>query len=116
MAKIPYNQLSKELKRLKRLLKNVPKDRQPIAENLFDELAFMDQTMDKLKAQVNEEGATAMFEQGSQKFLREHPAFKGYISMIQRYNQTLKQLIDLLPKTDGQEESDPLLEFVKGGK
>lgn len=116
MAKIPYNQLSKELKRLKQILKNVPKDRQPIAENLFEELAFMEKTMDGLKAQVNEEGATAMFEQGSQKFLREHPAFKGYISMIQRYNQTLKQLIDLLPKADGQEQEDALMAFVKGAK
>jgi len=32
------------------------------------------------------------------------------------YNQTLKQLIDLLPKTDGQSEADPLLEFIKGGE
>ncbi len=56
-----------------------------------------------------------MFEQGSQKFLREHPAFKGYISLIQRYNQVMRQLIDLLP-ADGLDEDDPLLDFVKGGK
>ena len=116
MAKIPYNQLSKELKRLKQILKNVPQDRQPIAESLFDELAFMDRTMQSLREQVNKDGPISLFKQGKQEFLREHPALTAYNKTIQRYNQTLKQLIDLLPKTDGQSEADPLLEFIKGGK
>ncbi len=35
MAKIPYKQLSKELKRLKKILGEIPEDRRPIAESLF---------------------------------------------------------------------------------
>ena len=116
MPKIPYNELSKELKRLKQTLKNVQEDRRPIAENLFEELAFMEKTMDSLKAQVNEEGPVSMFKQGAQEFLREHPALTAYNKTLQRYNQTLKQLIDLLPKVEGNSEDDPLLAFVKGGK
>ncbi len=115
MAEIAYKDLPVELKRLRQIVKDVPKDRRPIAETLFNEIAFMDKTLNSLKAQVNKEGPTAMFEQGSQKFLREHPAFKGYISLIQRYNQVMRQLIDLLP-ADGLDEDDPLLDFVKGGK
>lgn len=115
MAKIPYSRLSKELKRLKKTLQEIPDDRRPIAESLFDELAFMDQTMQKLREQVNKDGPISLFKQGKQEFLREHPALTAYNKTIQRYNQTLKQLIDLLPKSDGLDEDDPLLEFVKGG-
>jgi hypothetical protein len=116
VSKISYKDLPKELKQLKKVLKNVPKDRQPIAENLFDELAFMDQTMQKLREQVNADGPISLFKQGKQEFLREHPALTAYNKTIQRYNQTLKQLIDLLPKADGQGDADPLLEFIKGGE
>ncbi len=116
MSKIPYKDLPKELKQLKKVLKNVPKDRRPIAENLFDELAFMDQTMQKLREQVNADGPISLFKQGKQEFLREHPALTAYNKTVQRYNQTLKQLIDLLPKADGQGDADPLLEFIKGGE
>ena len=116
MAKIPYKQLSKELKRLKKILGEIPEDRRPIAESLFDELAFMDQTMQKLREQVNKDGPISLFKQGKQEFLREHPALTAYNKTIQRYNQTLKQLIDLLPKAGGQGDADPLLEFIKGGE
>lgn len=114
MAKIPYRELPIELKRLKQTIKDVPKDRRPIAEALFDELAFMDKTMCSLKAQVNEEGPVSLFKQGRQEFLREHPALTAYNKTLQRFNQTMKQLIDLLPK-DGPGEDDPLLDFVRGG-
>lgn len=116
MGKIPYRELSKEMKRLKRTLKDIPEDRRPIGESLFDELAFMDKTLETLRAQVNEEGPTSMFKQGKQQFLREHPALTAYNKTLQRYNQTLKQLIDLLPKAGGQGDADPLLEFIKGGE
>ena len=116
MSKISYKDLPKELKQLKKVLKNVPKDRRPIAENLFDELAFMDQTMQKLREQVNADGPISLFKQGKQEFLREHPALTAYNKTVQRFNQTLKQLIDLLPKASDQQEDDPLLDFVKGGK
>lgn len=114
MSKIPYRELSKEMKRLKRILKTIPEDRRAIGESLFEELAFMEKTMDSLKAQVNEEGPVSLFKQGKQEFLREHPALTAYNKTLQRYNQTMKQLIDLLPDSEEEQQADPLLEFVQG--
>lgn len=104
---------SNEMKKLEKILKNVPKDRQPVAQNLFKELLFMEQTLTELKKQIQEEGATAMFKQGKQEFLREHPALKGYNTMIQRYSLIYKQVIDLLPPSIVKEKKDELLEFIK---
>lgn len=104
-------EISKEMKKLSKILKEVPKDRQPIAQSLFEELVFMQKTLVKLKEQIEEEGPTSMFKQGKQEFLREHPALKGYNTTIQRYSLLYKQLTDLLPPTTGTDKSDPLIDF-----
>lgn len=109
--KIP---ISTDMKKVKQLLKNVPADRQPIAQGLYNELVFMQNTLNTLKEQVGNEGAVSMFKQGAQEFLREHPALKAYNTTIQRYSLIYKQLVDLLPKTDAEQATDPLMDFLKG--
>lgn len=106
--------LSKEMKGLKKILKDIPKDRQPIAQSLFNELSFMQKTLIELKKQIKEDGPTTMFKQGSQEFLHEHPALKGYNTTIQRYSLLYKQITDLLPPPVGKEKLDPLIDFIKG--
>lgn len=106
--------ISKEMKKLKKILKEIPQDRQAVAQSLYTELVFMQKTLEKLRQQVEEEGPTAMFKQGKQEFLREHPALKGYNTTVQRYSLLYKQLTDLLPPTAGTQQSDPLIDFIKG--
>ena len=105
--------ISKEMKKLKKILKEIPQDRQAVAQSLYTELVFMQKTLEKLRQQVEEEGPTAMFKQGKQEFLREHPALKGYNTTVQRYSLLYKQLTDLLPPTAGTQQSDPLIDFIK---
>ena len=105
--------VSTDMKKVKKILKEIPEDRQPIAQGLYNELVFMQNTLKELKQQVEEEGAVSMFKQGKQEFLREHPALTAYNKTIQRYGQIYKQLLDLLPRTDTEQETDPLIEFIK---
>lgn len=107
-------EISTNMKRLKKSLKEVPKEKQPVAQSLFDELVFMQNTLLTLKEQIEDEGATAMFKQGKQEFLREHPALKGYNTMVQRYSLLYKQVCDLLPAKEQPKETDPLIDFIKG--
>lgn len=106
--------VSADMRKVKRLLKDIPEDRKPIAEGLYNELVFMQNTMAALKQQVEEEGAVSMFKQGRQEFLREHPALKAYNTTIQRYSLIYKQLVDLLPKTETEQQTDALIDFIKG--
>lgn len=105
-----------DLRKLKAQLKEVPTERQPIANSLYGELVFMQNTLDTLKQQVNEEGAVNMFVQGKQQFLREHPALKAYNTTIQRYSLIYKQIIDLLPKAPEKGTGDALLDFLNKGE
>lgn len=105
---------TKDMKKLEAAIKTIPQDRQAIAKSLYNELVFMQNTLDTLKQQVEEEGPTAMFKQGAQEFLREHPALKGYNTTVQRYSLLYKQLVDLLPAVITEPKDDPLLSFIKG--
>ncbi|EOP82971.1 hypothetical protein IGM_05166 [Bacillus cereus HuB4-4] len=88
--------ISSDMKKLKTILRQIPKERLPIAQGLYNELVFMQTTLESLKTQVNEEGPTAMFKQGRQEFLREHPALKAYNTTVQRYSLLYKQLVDFI--------------------
>lgn len=106
--------ISSDMKKLKTILRQIPKERQAVAQSLYNELVFMQKTLATLKQQVDEEGPTAMFKQGAQEFLREHPALKGYNTTVQRYSLLYKQLTDLLPPAAGTPQNDSLLDFIRG--
>lgn len=105
--------ISTEMKKLRTLIRKVPKDRLPIAKSIFEELVFMQNTLSTLKEQIETEGPVSLFKQGKQEFLREHPAEQAYVKMTQRYSQLFKQLTDLLPPSEGEQKKDDLLDFSR---
>jgi len=105
--------ITKEMRDLKKLLKQIPDDRKAVANSLYNELLFMDGTLTKLRNQILEEGPTSVLIQGPQEMPVQHPALKGYIALIQRFGVIYKQLTDLLPQSEGTKEKDALLEFLK---
>jgi len=107
-------QIKKEIKKLKRLFENLPKDKQRAAEGLIQEAAFMRVTLEEIRHIIDQEGIIEHFEQGAQKFLREHPATKVYNAMINRYATVCKQLFDMMPDPEaGKQVEDELMAFVK---
>jgi hypothetical protein len=46
--------ISKEMRNLKKILKQIPKDRQAIAQSLYNELEFMQKTLETLREQVTQ--------------------------------------------------------------
>jgi len=85
----------------------------PVAYDLIEELNFMKETMNELKNTVRTHGATYIFKQGEQEYLKESPAMKSYNTTVSKYNATLKQLLSLLPQEV--EESDAFMNFVTNG-
>src|SRR5690606_33613467 len=106
--------IKKEEARLKKIFADIPEDKRRVAEGLVKEAAFMRVTLEETRAVIDHEGVIERFEQGAQRFLREHPATKVYASFVNRYSAIVKQLIDLLPAAEkGKTEADELIEFVK---
>ncbi|MFV9511815.1 hypothetical protein [Tepidibacillus sp. LV47] len=118
MDKIDKEKLiKKEMQKLNKFFKNIPKEKQQMIEGLKQQAAFMYATLMELQNIMNNEGAVELFEQGKQRLLREHPASKVYNAMIKNYSSVIKQLIDLLPKEEQTKQTeDELLAFIKKAK
>lgn len=112
MAIAKDKQTLKDAADFKMILGKIPDDKQPIAEKLINELMFMTKILDTLKKTIEENGPVENFKQGSQEYLRESPALKGYNTTIQRYSLLYKQLEGLLPKTPIDTKGDALLQFI----
>ncbi|MBF0737425.1 hypothetical protein E4T73_04535 [Staphylococcus arlettae] len=82
-----------------------------VAYDLLEELVFMKETMDELKATVQLHGATYLFKQGEQEYLKENPAMKSYNTTVTKYNATMKQLLSLIPEQS--DKSDAFMDFVE---
>jgi hypothetical protein len=106
---------SKEIRKLKTIVRKVPKDRRAIAENLLTEITFMAATLEELRQHVAENGAVDLFKQGAQEFMRESPALKAYNTTIQRYSLLYKQLVDMLPKAAPEDTGGALMDFLRKG-
>lgn len=108
--------IKQEINRVKKLYKDFPRDKVKAIEGLINEAAFMKITLQETREDLIKFGMTEMFEQGSQSFKRERPEVKIYTTLIQRYSNVMKQLIDLLPEREKNEEKDELTEFLSKGK
>lgn len=100
---------------LLQVVSQVPDDKRPVAEALYQELVFMRETLEELKHTVKAQGVVERFEQGKQRFLRESPALKSYNTTIQRYSALYKQLTALVEPVEPCDDNDgpSLEEFLK---
>lgn len=107
MKKI-YNSIN--LEKLREQIDKEENVNQAVAYDLLEELEFMKETMQELKQTVQLHGATYIFTQGEQEYLKENPAMKAYNATMPKYNATMKQLLSLMPEQS--EQTDEFMDFV----
>ena len=95
------------------LIHILPPDKKSLIDNLKHQAAFMVSFMAELQETLDREGAVDQFEQGSQKFLREHPAAKIYNTTMRNYLSVIKQLLALLPPEEAKAAKDEFAAFIQ---
>ncbi len=105
-------QIKAESRKIKKLFKDVEKEKMPLIDKLVAELAFLQVTLNRLRTEVNQSGILENFEQGSQKFKRENSALKSYNATIKSYITVTKTLLELLPEPDKEIAGRELMEFA----
>ena len=108
--------IKQEINRIKKLYKDLPKDKVKVVEGLITEASFMKLTLQELREDLFKNGMTELYETGPQAVNRERPEVKIYSTMIQRYSNVMKQLIDYMPEEKKKEEQDELMQFLSRGK
>lgn len=108
--------IKQEINRIKKLYKDLSRDKVKVVEGLINEASFMKLTLEELREDLFRNGFTELYENGTQVINRERPEAKIYSTMIQRYSNVMKQLIDYMPLEEKEEEQDELIKFLAKGK
>jgi hypothetical protein len=71
-----------------------------LALGLIDKAKFMEKTLQELQTKITENGVITEMCQGSYNIDRANPALNAYNITLKNYTSVVKQLNDMLPKTE----------------
>ena len=101
-----------EVERLTEIYKGLPPKQFALAQGLIIQAARLRVRLDKLWAEIEEKGETEWFTQSDKTdpYERERPASRTFTATDKSYQSIIKQLNDMIPAEDGDDEDD-LSEF-----
>ena len=101
-----------EVERLTEIYKGLPPKQFALAQGLIIQAARLRVRLDKLWAELEEKGETEWFTQSEKTdpYERERPASRTFTATDKSYQSIIKQLNDMIPAEDADEEDD-LSEF-----
>lgn len=104
----------KEVERLRRIFKDMPKDNLEMVEGLIVEAADLRIRLEDIRSDLDINGYDEMFSQSESQepYERERPQARRYISMNKNYQSIMKQLGDYIPKNVVKVEDDGFDTFV----
>ena len=104
--------VSAEIRKLKRIFKNIEENKRKIVEPLIENVAFMTEKLKELREYIDEHGCTETYQNGANQSGRKRSAeVDVYNTMIKNYVAAMRQLIDLLPEDE--KKNDELAEFLR---
>lgn len=107
--------VSKEVKRLRKIFENMPKDSIDMVEGLIIEAAELRIRLEDIRTDLDINGYDEMFTQSENvaPYERERPQARRYVALNKSYQSIIKQLSDHLPKGERQlAEDDGFADFV----
>ena len=112
MEKTNISEKDKELKRIKKLFKEMPDNWKKVNEKLFIRAANMAVFLSEMEEKLATEGLIVSMPQGDYEIERAHPLLQQYNSMVKNYNATIKQLSEALPPAAAETAGSALMKFV----
>ena len=110
--------IQKEIRRLNRIYKNIPKNEKAVIEGLIRRAAYMRVTLEEMEEDLNTNGYTEMFTQSEkvEPYERERPVARLYNTLNKNYQTIMKQLAEFVEKEPfpAKTESDGFDDFVNG--
>lgn len=97
--KTKKERIESEKRRLNRQFKDISRRKKAIVKGEIERAAFMVVELEDMEADLQKNGYTEKFAQGSQKpYDRLRPTAQMYNSMNTNYHKVISQLVGLLPK------------------
>lgn len=107
--------IKKEVAKLTRIFKSLSTGTKNSITNLINEAAFMSVSLAELRAIINKKGYIEEYQNGeNQKGIKKAAEVDIYNSLIKHYMAIMKQLLDLLPKTEVVVAENIIAKFSSG--
>lgn len=104
--------IKKETNRLKKLYKDLDKNKKQLVLKLIENAAFMSITLENLKEEIKNNGVKEFYMNGKGQFgYKESVESKNYNVTIKNYMNVIKQLNDMLPEQKQINEDDEFDKF-----
>lgn len=92
------DKIKKEVNRLKKVFKDLDKNKLNTVISLIQNAAFMAVTLEELQEAINENGCTSEYQNGENQFgVKKSPEVEIHIAMTKNHAAIIKQLTDLVP-------------------
>lgn len=108
--------IKKEISRLKRLFKDMPKSTISKVISLIENAAFMTITLEDLQKVINKDGAVIEYQNGENQWgTKKSPEVEIYNTMIKNHMGIMRQLTDLMPTGSNPKDKkdDAFLQILK---
>lgn len=90
--------IKKEIARLKKVFRDLDKNKLQTVESLIRNAAFMAVSLEELQDIINADGYTEEYQNGAnQKGVKQSEAVKTHIAMTKNHASIIKQLCELVP-------------------
>lgn len=106
------NRQKKEISRIKKTFKDLPKEKLKISEKLIERAAYMLVSLEDMEEKINADGLVVTMPQGDYTIERAHPLLTPYNAMVKNYNTIIKQLSELSPNADATAAGQALMMFA----
>ncbi|MDF2985725.1 MAG: hypothetical protein K0R50_1235 [Eubacterium sp.] len=90
-------EIYKEKAKLKKIFKDMEKNKKNLVDGLLNEAAFLVCLQNECRRILQEEGVLTETINATQSFLKEHPAAGTLLNSIAKYNGIIKTLLDHIP-------------------
>lgn len=108
---------AKELKKIKAICATFPEDVAKITEGLVQDACFQAEQLALLRDKIEEVGWGETYQNGANQMGRKSTVeADAYIKLQKSYAALIKQLTDLMPKTEVNTAGQEILRYLGGGK
>jgi len=90
----------------KLIIDSLPEDKKELCTGLYNELLFMQKTLNNLKENIEADGVVVEMCQGKYSISRSNPSLATYNTMIKNYSSVIKQLNEILEKVESPDSDD----------
>lgn len=110
----PENRVKRRIKELYKIFSLADEDRLKIVTPLINQVANMEEQLEKLQADLKETGFVETYQNGeNQSGTKESTVSRAYSSLFKNYVNAIRTLLQCLPESAPQEAEDALTAFIK---